>query len=131
ALAPEQISSIEVVRGKDAPSKVHVTTVEGEKTRLDRSAKEPFVAGVVERKRVPMVRADSTAGTFVIERRPDATASDRAPLMIVDGVIMSGELKEIDAKSIEKVEVVKGKAAQVLYGDRASAGVILITTKKP
>lgn len=39
-------------------------------------------------------------------------------------------LDDIDPNSIEKVEVLKGAAAATLYGTEASAGVILITTKK-
>lgn len=39
-------------------------------------------------------------------------------------------LDDIDPKSIEKVEVLKGAAAATLYGTEASNGVILITTKK-
>lgn len=39
-------------------------------------------------------------------------------------------LDDIDPKSIEKVEVLKGAAAATLYGTEASNGVILISTKK-
>jgi TonB-linked SusC/RagA family outer membrane protein len=39
-------------------------------------------------------------------------------------------LDDIDPTSIERVEVLKGAAAATLYGTEASAGVILITTKK-
>ncbi|MHB8837710.1 MAG: SusC/RagA family TonB-linked outer membrane protein [Gemmatimonadaceae bacterium] len=39
-------------------------------------------------------------------------------------------LDDIDPKSIEKVEVLKGAAAATLYGTEASNGVILITTRK-
>jgi TonB-linked SusC/RagA family outer membrane protein len=39
-------------------------------------------------------------------------------------------LDDINPSSIEKVEVLKGAAAATLYGTEASAGVILITTKK-
>jgi TonB-linked SusC/RagA family outer membrane protein len=39
-------------------------------------------------------------------------------------------LDDINPSSIEKVEVLKGAAAATLYGTEASAGVLLITTKK-
>jgi TonB-dependent SusC/RagA subfamily outer membrane receptor len=35
----------------------------------------------------------------------------------------------LDPQSIQSIEVIKGKSAVELYGDRASAGVVLITTK--
>ena len=37
---------------------------------------------------------------------------------------------DIDPESIESINVLKGSAATALYGSRASAGVIMITTKK-
>lgn len=127
AVAPERIASIEVVRGQGEPSKIVVTTLEGEKSPLVRGERRPYLVGEHELRRVTpegaptmLLRADSSS----------MSTAGRAPLMILDGVIMSGALSEIDPKTIEKVEVVKGKAAQTLYGERASAGVILITTLK-
>ena len=52
-----------------------------------------------------------------------------SPLLIVDGVIMTGDMKEIDPQTIESIEVVKGPAAVSTYGARAQNGVVQITTK--
>ncbi|AKD54260.1 SusC/RagA family TonB-linked outer membrane protein [Spirosoma radiotolerans] len=67
------------------------------------------------------------------------------PLIIVDGIIFSNDvnatqntlfgtqpsnrLADINPESIESVNILKGPAAAVLYGSRASAGAIVITTK--
>jgi TonB-linked SusC/RagA family outer membrane protein len=51
------------------------------------------------------------------------------PLYIVDGVALAGDLSDINPQDIESVEVVKGAAASSMYGARAGAGVIQITTK--
>ena len=61
----------------------------------------------------------------------DATANrvNGSPLIIVDGVVMKGDLKEIDPQTIHSIEVVKGAAASRIYGPRAEHGVIQITTK--
>ena len=58
-------------------------------------------------------------------------AQDRSqePLYIVDGVILTGGLQTLNPEDIESVEVVKGAAASSLYGARAGAGAIQITTK--
>ena len=58
--------------------------------------------------------------------------SKNAPLYIVDGVMLSNGLipKDIDASTIASVEVLKGGAATVLYGERAANGVIVIKTKR-
>ena len=53
-----------------------------------------------------------------------------APLIIVDGVIISGSLADINADDVESMEVVKGAAASALYGSRAGNGVISIITKR-
>jgi TonB-linked SusC/RagA family outer membrane protein len=52
------------------------------------------------------------------------------PLYIVDGVILSASVADIDALDIESIEIVKGAAAASLYGSRAANGVIQITTQR-
>lgn len=52
------------------------------------------------------------------------------PLIIVDGVIISGSLADINADDVESMEVVKGAAASALYGSRAANGVIAVITKR-
>ena len=61
----------------------------------------------------------------------NASAGGRSqePLLIVDGVVQQGSMRDIDPSDIENVEVVKGAAASTLYGSRAAQGVIQITTK--
>jgi beta-lactamase regulating signal transducer with metallopeptidase domain len=52
-------------------------------------------------------------------------------LLIVDGVIVQNSaLAKLPTMDISSVEVIKGDAAKQLYGDRAAAGVIKVTTKK-
>jgi TonB-dependent SusC/RagA subfamily outer membrane receptor len=60
----------------------------------------------------------------------DASGRDQEPLYIVDGVILSGGMMDLDALDIQSIEVVKGAAAASLYGSRAGAGVIQIRTKR-
>ncbi len=52
------------------------------------------------------------------------------PLYVVDGVIGVGNFANFDSKDIESVEVLKDANSAAIYGSRAAAGVILITTKK-
>ncbi len=54
------------------------------------------------------------------------------PLIVIDGVIQSdgATLADIGTMDIDHVEIVKGAAAASLYGSRAQAGVIEITTKR-
>jgi TonB-dependent SusC/RagA subfamily outer membrane receptor len=52
-------------------------------------------------------------------------------LFVIDGVMSGREaLDRIAPNDIEQIDVLKDKAAVSLYGDKAKAGVIIITTKK-
>jgi TonB-linked SusC/RagA family outer membrane protein len=63
-----------------------------------------------------------------------------SPLIVVDGIPMlngnlasatnSNELADINPADIETMDVLKDGSATAIYGSRAAAGVILITTKK-
>jgi len=68
----------------------------------------------------------------VIFRGPssiNASGRSQQPLYIVDGLFLNGGISDINPNDIESVEIVKGAAAANLYGERAGAGVINITTK--
>ncbi|MDQ6770710.1 MAG: SusC/RagA family TonB-linked outer membrane protein [Gemmatimonadota bacterium] len=72
------------------------------------------------------------ASPSIVLRGPvslNATGRTQQPLYLLDGVPLSGGLPDINPNDIEDVEVVKGAAAASLYGARAGAGVINITTK--
>lgn len=88
--------------------------------------------------RVPGVNIASTSGRpgsapSVILRGPtsiNASGRGQDPLYIVDGVVLGSSIADLNPADIESVEIVKGAAASTLYGSRAAAGVISITTKK-
>ena len=52
------------------------------------------------------------------------------PLIVVDGIPLSVNLRAINPNDIESIDILKDAAAAAIYGSRASAGVILITTKR-
>lgn len=53
------------------------------------------------------------------------------PLFIVDGKVVQSKLQdiELDGSTIESVEVIKGEAARLIYGESARHGVVIIRTK--
>ena len=53
-----------------------------------------------------------------------------SPLYVVDGMPMSGNIADLNPNDIESISVLKDAASCALYGNRASNGVVLITTKK-
>ncbi|MFA5329613.1 MAG: TonB-dependent receptor [Prolixibacteraceae bacterium] len=53
-----------------------------------------------------------------------------SPLYVLDGVPYSGNVSDLNPQDIENITVLKDAASSALFGNRASNGVILITTKK-
>ena len=76
-----------------------------------------------------VTRSNSTPGaTADIKVRGITTIGDSNPLVIVDGV--PGDINEVHSNDIESITVLKDAASASIYGARAAAGVILITTKR-
>ncbi|MEX2283622.1 MAG: SusC/RagA family TonB-linked outer membrane protein [Gemmatimonadota bacterium] len=84
------------------------------------------VAGV----RVIRPTGQPGAGAEILLRGVKSLERNNDPLIVVDGVILGESMVDIDAGDIESVEIVKGAAAASLYGSRASAGVVQITTSR-
>ena len=53
-----------------------------------------------------------------------------SPLVVVDGLPISGTLSDVNPYDVEKITVLKDAAAAAIYGARASNGVIVVVTKK-
>ncbi|GAC1416877.1 MAG: SusC/RagA family TonB-linked outer membrane protein [Flavisolibacter sp.] len=90
------------------------------------------------------------ASTNINIRGISSFTGSNQPLFIVDGIPISNDVDrtnggplgtlgdnqppnralDLDLNNIESVNVLKGPAASVLYGSRAAAGAIIITTKK-
>jgi len=56
-------------------------------------------------------------------------SANQEPLIVVDGII-GASLRNVDPNDIESIDVLKDASAASIYGTRAAAGVIVITTKK-
>jgi len=96
---------------------------------------------------VQVVQSNNFGGSDRIRIRGANGLSDGQPLFVVDGTPISNQsflvsgggsargrdlgnlAQDINLQNVESVSVLKGAAAAALYGNRASDGVILITTK--
>jgi TonB-linked SusC/RagA family outer membrane protein len=66
-----------------------------------------------------------------IRVRGITTFGNNNPLWVVDGVVVdAGGIGYLNQSDIESIEVLKDASSQAIYGARAAAGVILVTTKK-
>ncbi len=78
---------------------------------------------------VQVTRSSGGPGaTASVRIRGVTTLSNNDPLVIVDGVPSS--LNDVIASDVESINVLKDAASASIYGSRAAAGVILITTKR-
>ncbi|MGO1787109.1 MAG: SusC/RagA family TonB-linked outer membrane protein [Sphingobacterium sp.] len=78
---------------------------------------------------VTVTRSSSVPGASAdIKIRGVTTISDSSPLIIVDGVPYTN-IDDVSSSDIEEITVLKDAASASIYGARAAAGVILITTK--
>lgn len=68
-----------------------------------------------------------SGGTITI--RGITTMSDNSPLILVDGTPVN-DLDNINPDDVQQISVLKDAAAASIYGSRAAAGVILVTTKQ-
>lgn len=78
-----------------------------------------------------MVSRNSSApgsGASSIRVRGITTIGESSPLVIVDGV--ESTLDYVNANDVESISVLKDAAAASIYGSKAAAGVILVTTKR-
>ena len=51
------------------------------------------------------------------------------PLYVVDGFPLQGGIRDLNPNDIESIQVLKDATAGAIYGNRASNGVVIITTK--
>ncbi len=71
----------------------------------------------------------STYGGKPIIRGVGTLSGSTAPLLVVDGLPIEGELEDLNPYDIESVNVLKDAASSAIYGARAANGIIVVTTK--
>lgn len=69
------------------------------------------------------------AGTDIIIRGP-LNNRGAGPLYVIDGIPFTDPGNSFNMQDVENIEVIKDASAAAIYGSKAAAGVIIITTKK-
>ena len=108
--------SVASVRGED---------IEAKKTTTLSTALQGALSGVM------VTRDNSAPGASAgsIRVRGITTIGTSDPLIIVDGVQVSS-MDYVNPSDVQSISVLKDAAAASIYGSKAAAGVILITTKR-
>lgn len=82
---------------------------------------------------VPGVNITQSSGragsSFDIEIRGKSSInSDTKPIFVIDGVVCS-DMDFLNPQDIERIDVLKDASSTAIYGSRATAGVVMVTTK--
>lgn len=99
------------------------------------------VSDLLEAAQIPGVLVQRESGdpgspTKIRIRGISSISQTNDPVIILDGVWIDGSLgkpsriDDIDPSTIESIEIVRGPSAATLYGQDASNGIIVITSKK-
>lgn len=77
-----------------------------------------------------VTRSSSMPGaSATVKVRGITTIGDSSPLILVDGMMVSS-LDNVQTEDVQSITVLKDAASASIYGARAAAGVILVTTKE-
>lgn len=72
---------------------------------------------------------NAPGATATIRIRGITTIGENNPLIILDGVPVD-DINSVNPNDVENISVLKDAASASIYGSRAAAGVILVTTKR-
>ena len=70
------------------------------------------------------------SGSQLILRGVTSISGNNQPLVVLDGVPITGGVDDLNPNDVESITVLKGAAASALYGQEAASGVLMITTKQ-
>lgn len=90
------------------------------------SAIEGATAGVI----VTSGSGQPGSGQDIRIRGFGSVGGSNSPLYVVDGIPINGDLSGINPQDIDNISILKDAGSTALYGNKASNGVVLVTTKK-
>ena len=78
---------------------------------------------------VNITQSSGRGGSYNIEIRGKSSInSSTTPLYVVDGV-MCDDIDWLNPQDIERIDILKDASSTAIYGSRATAGVVMVTTK--
>ena len=78
---------------------------------------------------VNITQSSGRGGSYNIEIRGKSSINSKTnPLYVVDGV-MCDDIDWLNPQDIERIDVLKDASSTAIYGSRATAGVVMVTTK--
>lgn len=117
-ISPDNIDHIEVLKDKAA------TNLWGE-----RGANGVIMITTKDKADARERAADSKSSKLILSVLGEPAQPDKEPLVVVNGNVYEGDMKDLDPDNIDHIDVLKDKAATDLWGTRGANGVIMVTTK--
>lgn len=132
---------VTTVTGKQRRAEIATDIVKIDADKIRERSPVRNVVDLIEAAQVPGIFIQHSGGdpgspSRIRIRGIGSISQSNDPVMIVDGVWIDAKasfpsrLDNIDPASIESIEIIRGPSAATLYGQDASNGVIVITTKK-
>ncbi|MCC5905349.1 MAG: TonB-dependent receptor [Balneolaceae bacterium] len=74
--------------------------------------------------------ATAAGGSSLEVRGPTSLEAGTEPMIVMDGAIYNGSLRDINPNDIETIDILKDASSAAVFGAKAASGVILITTTR-
>lgn len=121
------------VRDVEALSATHIEqALQGRLAGVDITASSGLNEIVTVGYGIRSVAHGLAASTAVIKIRGNGSLADyNQPLIVLNGKVFEGNLKDIDPAAIAELMVLKGADASAIYGSRGAQGVLILSTQGP
>ena len=107
-----------------------INTAESPLTLLPNTNSMDVLRGTVTGITVSQQQGAGQAPSLQVRGQKSIGGSTSNPLIVMDGVIFMGSLRDIDPNIIESMSVLKDATSLAAYGSQAANGVVMITTKQ-
>jgi len=79
---------------------------------------------------VQVISSGTPGSDATFRIRGTGTINDNNPLIVIDGLPVSGGLNELNMDDVESLQVLKDASATAIYGSQGANGVVIVTTKR-
>lgn len=79
---------------------------------------------------VQVITTGQPGSNPIFRIRGTGTIGNNDPLIVVDGMPLTGGLNQINMNDVESMQILKDASSTAIYGARGANGVVIITTKR-
>lgn len=79
---------------------------------------------------VQVISSGTPGSDATFRIRGTGTINNSNPLVVIDGIPVSGGLNQLNMDDVESLQILKDASATAIYGSRGANGVVIVTTKR-